>query len=46
MGIIKDNKKFERTKTQDNPTSINRNLKENKKFELENETIVEQKENK
>ncbi|QTE23104.1 hypothetical protein [Polaribacter cellanae] len=46
MGIIKDNKKFKRTKNQDNPTSIHRDLKENKKFEIINETIVEQKENK
>ncbi|WP_171032312.1 hypothetical protein [Polaribacter aestuariivivens] len=44
MGIIKENKKFERTKTQDNPTSVNRNLKENKEFDLDNKTIVEQKE--
>jgi hypothetical protein len=43
MGKIQENRKFERTEKQDNPTSANIDLNTNKKFDLENETIVEKK---
>lgn len=46
MGIIEDNKKFKRTKTQNNPTSTNIDLDTNKEFDLNNKTIVEKKEKK
>ena len=45
MGIIKDNKKFERTKTQNHPTNPSGDLDtKNKDFTLDKENIVEQKE--
>lgn len=43
MGAIEDNKKFERTKEQKNPTNPtgNRNIKTNK-FDIDKETIKKQ----
>lgn len=47
MGIIKEKKKFKRTKTQNNPTNPNGDIdKRNKDFDIDNKTIIEQKENK
>jgi len=43
MGIIKDNKKFDRTKTQSDPTNPSPNLKDNKDFALDKKTITEKK---
>ncbi|WP_155810493.1 hypothetical protein [Polaribacter sp. Hel_I_88] len=43
MGIIKDNKKFDRSKTQNDPTNPSPNLKENKDFSLDKETITDKK---
>ena len=43
MGKIQENRKFERTEKQDTPTSSNIDLNTNKKFDLDNDTIVEKK---
>lgn len=44
MSIIKDNKKFKRTKTQTNPTNPEGiKNRENKQFNIDNETIIEKK---
>lgn len=39
MSTIRENKKFKRTKRQDTPLSINRELEKNKEFEIDADTI-------
>jgi len=44
MSMIKDNKKFERTKKQTNPTNLKGTKdRSNKQFNIDNDTIIEKK---
>ncbi|WP_405604998.1 hypothetical protein [Polaribacter sp. Asnod1-A03] len=44
MSTIKESRKFKRTKTQDNPMSLEGvKDKKNKQFSIDNDTIIEEK---
>ena len=46
MGIIEDNKKFDRKTTQNDPTNPSPKLKDNKDFNIDEKTIKEKKKEK